>query len=87
MYPSYERRSTRTNITPVSQSDLVRAALVVVATLVGLQLLWAARFLVLTAFLGILFGLAASQAVDWIRRYVPLKRTAAAAIVVFGRSP
>ncbi|MBK7905772.1 MAG: hypothetical protein IPJ78_04325 [Gemmatimonadetes bacterium] len=53
-------------IQPVSQSDLVRAALVVVATLVGLQLLWAARFLVLTTFLGVLFGLAAGQAVDWI---------------------
>lgn len=71
-------------ITPVSQSDLVRAALVVVATLVGLQLLWSARFLVLTGFLGVLFGLAASQAADWIQRRVRIKRSVAAAFVVFG---
>jgi predicted PurR-regulated permease PerM len=71
-------------IQPVTQSELVRAALVVVATLVGLQLLWSARFLVLTAFLGLLFGLAASQAVDWIQTRVRIKRTVAAAMVVFG---
>jgi len=69
---------------PVSQHDLVRAALVVVAALVGLQLLWSARALVLTAFLGVLFGLAASQAVDWITARVRVKRTLAAAGVVFG---
>jgi predicted PurR-regulated permease PerM len=68
----------------VSQQDLVRAALVVVAALVGLQLLWSARFLVLTAFLGVLFGLAASGAVDRILRYVRVKRTVVAAGVVFG---
>ncbi len=77
------------NPTPVSfrdasRSDLVRAALVVVAALVGLQLLWAARFLVLTAFLGVLFGLAASGAVDRILRRVRIKRTVIAATVVFG---
>lgn len=68
----------------VSQSDLVRAALVVVAALVGLQLLWSARFLVLTAFLGVLFGLAASGAVDRIVRRVNARRPLVAAIVVFG---
>ena len=62
----------------------MRAALVVVATLVGLQLLWSARFLVLTGFLGVLFGLAASQAADWIQLRVPIKRSVAAAFVVFG---
>lgn len=71
-------------IQPVSQSDLVRAALVVVATLVGLQLLWAARFLVLTTFLGVLFGLAAGQAVDWITARVRVKRGVAASGVVLG---
>jgi len=71
-------------IQPVSQSDLVRAALVVVATLVGLQLLWAARFLVLTTFLGVLFGLAAGQAVDWILARVRVRRGFAASGVVFG---
>lgn len=69
---------------PLGSRDLVRAALVVVATLVGLQLLWAARFLVLTAFLGVLFGLSASRAVDWILRRVKVRRPVAAAGVVFG---
>lgn len=68
---------------PLGSRDLVRAALVVVATLVGLQLLWAARFLVLTAFLGVLFGLSASRATDWVLRRVKLKRTIVAASVVF----
>lgn len=71
-------------VRPVSQSDLVRAALVVVATLVGLQLLWSARFLVLTAFLGVLFGLSAGQAVDWMQTKVRIKRPFAASIIVFG---
>ncbi len=71
-------------VRPVSQSDLVRAALVVVATLVGLQLLWSARFLVLTAFLGILFGLSAAQAVDWMQTKIRIKRPIAASIIVFG---
>ena len=35
-------------------ADLVRAALIVVFVLLGLQLMWAARILVLTAFLGVL---------------------------------
>lgn len=68
----------------VTQNELVRAALVVVATLVGLQLLWSARFLILTVFLGILFGLAASRAVDVIRLRVQLRRTVIAPLVVFG---
>ena len=68
----------------VTQTDLVRAALVVVATLVGLQLLWSARFLVLTTFLGVLLGLSASSAVDWIQARVRIKRSIAAPLVVFG---
>jgi len=69
----------------VTQSELVRSALVVVAALVGLQLLWSARLLALTFFLGIIiFGLAAAGAVDRIRRRFPIDRTVAAAIVVFG---
>lgn len=68
----------------VTQSELIRAALVVVATLVGLQLLWAARFLVLTAFLGILLGLAADRAVELIQTKVRIKRGIAAPLVVFG---
>ncbi|MHB1297014.1 MAG: AI-2E family transporter [Gemmatimonadaceae bacterium] len=68
----------------MNQNELVRAALVVVAALLGLQLLWSARFLVLTAFLGVLFGLATASAVDWIRTKVPIRRSIAAPLVVFG---
>ncbi|MGA0919966.1 MAG: AI-2E family transporter [Gemmatimonadaceae bacterium] len=70
--------------TPVTQAGLLRAALLVVLTLLGLQLLWSARFLVLTSFLGILCGLAASGAVDRICARVRIKRTIAASLVVFG---
>lgn len=68
----------------MNQNELVRAALVVVAALLGLQLLWSSRFLMLTAFLGVLFGLAAASAVDWIRTKVPVRRSIAAPLVVFG---
>jgi len=73
-----------TSQTPVTQAGLVRAALLVVLTLLGLQLLWSARFLVLTSFLGILCGLAASGAVDRICARIRIKRTVAASGVVFG---
>jgi predicted PurR-regulated permease PerM len=65
------------------QNELVHAALVVVATLVGLQLLWSARFLILTVFLAILFGLAASRAVDAIASKLPIRRSLLAPLVVF----
>lgn len=69
---------------PLRVSDLVRAALSVVLLLVILQLLWSARLLVLTAFLGILFGLSAARATDWICARVRIKRSIAAAGVVLG---
>jgi predicted PurR-regulated permease PerM len=70
---------------PLSRNDIVKAALTVIAILVVLQLLWSARLLVLTGFLGILFGLSASRAVDVIIARVPrLKRGIVAAAVVLG---
>jgi predicted PurR-regulated permease PerM len=70
---------------PLNRRDIVRAALTVIAILLVLQLLWSARFLVLTGFLGVLFGLSASRAVDWIVGKVPrVKREIAAAAVVLG---
>ncbi len=66
------------------QNELVHAALVVVATLVGLQLLWSARFLILTVFLGVLFGLAAARAVDVLQPRMKLRRTFLATFVVGG---
>lgn len=64
--------------------DLVRAALVVVFTLVVLQLLWSARLLLLTTFLGVLFGLSAARATDLIVARVRVKRSLVAAGVVGG---
>jgi len=74
--PRPERRFT--------SGDIVRAALVILGVLVVLQLLWSARLLVLTSFLGILLGLSASRATDWVVARVRVKRTIAAAGVVFG---
>jgi len=74
--PRPERRFT--------SGDIVRAALVVLGVLVVLQLLWSARLLVLTSFLGILLGLSAARATDWVVAKVRIKRSIAAAGVVFG---
>jgi predicted PurR-regulated permease PerM len=67
----------------LNHMDLVRAALIVIFALLALQLLWAARFLALTGFIGILFGLGASPSVDALERR-GLRRGFGAPIVVFG---
>jgi len=64
-------------------ADLVRAALIIVFVLLGLQLLWEARILALTAFLGILFGLGAVPAVDALERR-GFRRGIASPLVIFG---
>ena len=64
-------------------ADLVRAALIIVFVLLGLQLLWAARILALTAFLGVLFGLGASPAVDALERR-GFRRGVASPLIIFG---
>lgn len=69
---------------PLRTGDLVRAALTVLFVVVIFQLIWSARLLVLTAFLGVLFGLSAGRATDWICTRVRIKRPAVAAMVVFG---
>ncbi|MBX3173981.1 MAG: AI-2E family transporter [Gemmatimonadaceae bacterium] len=69
---------------PLRTGDLVRAAVIVLFIIVILQLLWSARLLVLTTFLGVLFGLSASRATEWVMRRVKVKRSIAAAGVVFG---
>ncbi|MBW7932214.1 MAG: AI-2E family transporter [Gemmatimonadaceae bacterium] len=61
----------------------MRAALIIVFVLLGLQLLWAARILALTAFLGVLFGLGAVPAVDALARR-GFRRGVASPLVVFG---
>ena len=57
--------------------------MIVVFVLLGLQLLWAARILALTAFLGVLFGLGAVPAVDALERR-GIRRSVASPLVVFG---
>ncbi|MDQ8153101.1 MAG: AI-2E family transporter [Gemmatimonadota bacterium] len=70
-------------IISADHADLVRAALVVVFVLLGLQLLWAARILALTAFLGVLFGLGASPAVDALERR-GIRRGVGSPLIIFG---
>jgi predicted PurR-regulated permease PerM len=69
---------------PFGAADLYRAALAIIGTLIAFQLLWSARILVLTAFLGILFGLSAANATTWLTARTRLNRNIAAALVVLG---
>lgn len=69
-------------LTP-EHADLVRAALIIVFVLLGLQLLWSARMLALTAFLGVLFGIGASPAVDALERR-GISRGIGSPVIVFG---
>lgn len=69
---------------PLNTGDIYRAAIAIIATLILFQLLWSARILVLTAFLGVLFGLSAARATDWVVGHSRLNRNVAAAAVVLG---
>jgi predicted PurR-regulated permease PerM len=64
-------------------ADLVRAALIVLAVLIALQALWAARILALTAFIGILFGLGATPAVDTLQRW-GIRRAVGSPLIILG---
>lgn len=79
------RTSARRGISGLTaeHADLVRAALIIVFVLLGLQLLWAARILALTAFLGVLFGLGAAPAVDALERR-GFRRGIASPFIIFG---
>jgi len=68
----------------LTSGALYRVALAILGTLLLAQLLWSARVLVLTAFLGILFGLSASRATDWVVARTKMHRNVAAASVVLG---
>jgi predicted PurR-regulated permease PerM len=55
-----------------STRDILRTLAIIAAFYITLQLLWVGRSVVLLAFLGVLFGLALTAAVDWLeRRRVP----------------
>jgi predicted PurR-regulated permease PerM len=61
--------------------DILRTAALVIAMYIGVRLLWFASPLFLTAFLGILFGLAVSSGVDHLARW-RIPRGVGAALVV-----
>jgi predicted PurR-regulated permease PerM len=63
--------------------DVVRAAALVIALYLALRLLWFAQLLVLTIFLGVLFGLAVAAGVDRLERW-RMPRGLAAALIVLG---
>jgi predicted PurR-regulated permease PerM len=63
--------------------DILRATSLVVGVLLALVLMWVAREIVLTAFIGLLFGLAVSSGARQLAR-LHIPRGLAAAIVVFG---
>lgn len=63
--------------------DVLRAAALIAALYLTLRLLWIASPLILTAFLGVLFGLAVESGVDRLARF-RIPRGLAAAIVVVG---
>jgi predicted PurR-regulated permease PerM len=68
----------------LTSGALYRVALAILGTLLLAQLLWSARVLVLTAFLGVLFGLSAARATDWVIARTRLHRSVAAASIVLG---
>ena len=63
--------------------DVLRTAALVIGMYLAIQLLWFAHVLVLTAFLGVLFGLAVTAGVDKLAQW-RIPRGVAAAIIVFG---
>jgi predicted PurR-regulated permease PerM len=63
--------------------DVARAAALVIAMYLGVQLLWFANQLVLVVFLGVLFGLAVEAGVDRLEKY-RIRRGIGAAMIVIG---
>jgi predicted PurR-regulated permease PerM len=62
--------------------DVVRTAALVIALYLAVRLVWFTNALLLTAFLGVLFGLAVGAGVDQLRRFRIPRGLAAAAIVL-----
>ena len=64
--------------------DVLRAAAAVIGFYLAIRLIWVAQSVFLTAFLGVLFGLAVSAGVDWLRTRIRLPRGLLAALIVLG---
>lgn len=63
---------------------MLRAAAAVIGFYLVIRLIWVAQSVFLTAFLGVLFGLAVAAGVDWLRARVKAPRGLLAALIVFG---
>jgi predicted PurR-regulated permease PerM len=63
--------------------DILRATALVFGFYFALRLLWLAHLLVLTCFLGLLFGLAVARGTDYLQR-LRIPRGLGAAMIVFG---
>jgi predicted PurR-regulated permease PerM len=62
----------------------MRAAAAVIGMYLAIRLIWVAQTVFLTAFLGVLFGLAVSAGVDWLRPRLRVPRGLIAAVIVLG---
>ena len=65
-------------------ADVMRAAAAVIGMYLVIRLIWVAQTVFLTAFLGVLFGLAVSAGVDWLKPRLKLPRGLLAALIVLG---
>jgi predicted PurR-regulated permease PerM len=65
-------------------ADVMRAAAAVIGMYLAIRLIWVAQTVFLTAFLGILFGLAVSAGVDWLQPRLRVPRGLIAALIVLG---
>src|SRR4029079_19056687 len=80
--PAPEVHGQRRRATSWKSSDVMRTAVLVIAICVVLRLLWFANALVLTAFLGVLFGLAVASGTGRLQRYRIPRGVGAAMIVI-----
>ncbi len=80
--PTLDAPRQRRRASAWQSSDVMRAAALVIAIYVVLRLLWFANALVLTAFLGVLFGLAVASGADLLERYRIPRGVGAAMIVI-----
>ena len=62
----------------------MRAAAAVIGMYLAIRLIWVAQTVFLTAFLGVLFGLAVSAGVDWLQPRMRVPRGLIAALIVLG---
>jgi predicted PurR-regulated permease PerM len=79
--PPKERKGGRQRKVGWRSRDVARTAALVIGLYLALKLLWFANALVLTTFLGVLFGLAVGAGVDGLQRF-RIPRGAASALIV-----